>query len=279
MKIKKVTIIALILIVAGLLTCIVSFGFGFRFDKIENNKHTENKTFDLSDQNDNIKNLDIDLDACHFYIIKGENFNIDIKNSIENTVTHEVNGDTLKVEQKLKHKANIVLFGWNFGNGRGFDKTVITLTIPKNYTFDNVKIDVDVVKMDIDALKTKDLTIKNGVGSSTLNNIEADKAKIESDVGSVDINVSNLNDTDIESNVGSIKYNGELTGDCSISSDVGSVIVNLDGSLSDYSFRGHSGVGSIKINGNKLSDINQSGGNTKIKLDSSVGSIKINTKE
>ncbi len=289
MKTRKITIVALVLIAVGLITCIVCFGFGFRYDRdIESAiRESFSRTYpgDLENSQNNsiqnIKNLDFDLDSCTLNIVEGNDISLDVKDAIKDTITQKVDGDTLKVVQELpskyKNHSNISIFGIDINRGNiNSSKTVITLTVPKDYKFDNVDFKTDVVKLNISRLTSDVFKLDADVGSADISNLTSNKTYIKSDVASVNVNNSVINDATISTDVGSIDVNGVMTGDCKVSANVGGINLNLRGNVSDYSFTSNSGIGSVRINGKKPSELNNLNGKNTMKLDSDVGSVTIN---
>lgn len=120
------------------------------------------------------------------------------------------------------------------------NKREVELTIPKNYKFSNVKIETGAGKVSVDGLRADDLKLDLGAGEASLTNLSVDGADI----------------------------------DCG----VGKVTVELTGEESDYTFKLSKGIGSIKFNGESVSnDQDRGNGSKTIKIDGGIGEINVKT--
>ena len=214
------------------------------------------------DVKSSIENLDIKVNSTKLNIINGESFKVTTNsNKIK---VNEVNG---KLE--IIDKSNKMIK----------DKEV-TITIPNNYNFREVKIDLGAGETVIDKLSALIIDIEMDAGKLTINDIEAvNSMDIDGSAGEILILNCKVNNLDLDMGVGKSSVHGLITGKSKIDAGVGQLNINLLGTLDDYKFKVNKGIGSIKLNGNGLEDnsINGNGVNL-IDIEGGVGEINITTK-
>ncbi len=214
------------------------------------------------DVKSSIENLDIKVNSTKLNIINGESFKVTTNsNKIK---VNEVNG---KLE--IIDKSNKMIK----------DKEV-TITIPNNYNFREVKIDLGAGETVIDKLSALIIDIEMDAGKLTINDIEAvNSMDIDGSAGEILILNCKVNNLDLDMGVGKSSVHGLITGKSKIDAGVGQLNINLLGTLEDYKFKVNKGIGSIKLNGNGLEDnsINGNGVNL-IDIEGGVGEINITTK-
>lgn len=214
------------------------------------------------DVKSSIENLDIKVNSTKLNIINGESFKVTTNsNKIK---VNEVNG---KLE--IIDKSNKMIK----------DKEV-TITIPNNYNFREVKIDLGAGETVIDKLSALIIDIEMDAGKLTINDIEAvNSMDIDGSAGEILILNCKVNNLDLDMGIGKSSVHGLITGKSKIDAGVGQLNINLLGTLEDYKFKVNKGIGSIKLNGNGLEDnsINGNGVNL-IDIEGGVGEINITTK-
>ena len=214
------------------------------------------------DVKSSIENLDIKVNSTKLNIINGESFKVTTNsNKIK---VNEVNG---KLE--IIDKSNKMIK----------DKE-LTITIPNNYNFRDVKIDLGAGETVIDKLSALIIDIEMDAGKLTINDIEAvNSMDIDGSAGEILILNCKVNNLDLDMGVGKSSVHGLITGKSKIDAGVGQLNINLLGTLEDYKFKVNKGIGSIKLNGNGLEDnsINGNGVNL-IDIEGGVGEINITTK-
>lgn len=169
--------------------------------------------------------LELKIGAAELKIQTGDKMTVEAD---KNRVDVTENGSKMTVEEKSGG------FGWFFR------KRKVTVTIPKDHKYKNVKIDTGAGKVSIDELNTESLDLNLGAGE-------------------VDVKKLSVDDADI---------------DCG----VGKVSVELTGEEDDYSFKLSKGLGSLKLNSRDISDDSTIGdGSKKVKIDGGVGAIDVKT--
>ena len=214
--------------------------------------------------NDEIKDLDIKLNASELVFKIGDELKV------------ETNNKKINVEEKvyklLISEKKSSLFSKN-------NNSLLVITIPEEYLFDLVNIEAGAGKIDIEQLNAKVLDFELGAGKVDISKLNvSDKASIEGGAGSVTISSSNINNLDLDIGVGTFTLHSKLTGKNEIDAGVGTLKINLIDSLDNYNIKVSKGVGSIRLNKETIKDKKSYGtGNNYITIDGGVGDISIKT--
>ncbi|MCR5467603.1 MAG: DUF4097 family beta strand repeat-containing protein, partial [Lachnospiraceae bacterium] len=94
--------------------------------------------------NDDIKDVDIDLDAADLKIEYGDSFTVDYAYPEKIVPTIKVEDGTLKIHKQ--NGVNIATNGW------GNKDFKVTVTVPNTVELEDLRIDVDAGNLDIDDL-------------------------------------------------------------------------------------------------------------------------------
>lgn len=221
------------------------------------------------DNSGRIRNLKIDLATTNLTIKKGDKVEVETNNSkieVKNTDTD------LEIKEE-----SFAIFSFNLGKHKTSE---VILYLPDDLILDNVDIDLGAGKSEIGLLKANNIKLDAGAGSIAIDNITASNhAEIDGGAGKFAINSGVLNDLDFEMGVGKTDINAVLTGKADIEAGVGEVTINLLDSIDNYRISVEKGIGSVKVNGDEVSNNSTTGnGSTPVKIEAGVGAIKINTK-
>ncbi len=208
----------------------------------------------------NVNSLDIDVVNTNITIKDGETFSID--STSENTICKN-NGSELVIKEKNK-----------LLNLRSSD---LTIYIPKDYEFDEVSINTNVGKLEIDSIISNELDLDLGKGSTFIKYLKSNNTSIETGVGKLEIASSDISNLDFDMGVGKAIINTTLTGRNEIDANVGSLELNLFGNKNDYKIKLDGCVGKNVIDNEKVSsDAIYGSGRNLINIDGGVGKIEIN---
>ena len=244
----------------------------------------ENGTMEKGD----IKNLNIDVDYGKL-IIKTDNveeIKIDTKNIVTNRFKWEQSGDTLKI----KYGGGFSFFTWK-------TNSEITITFPKDMTFDKAAIKNGAGETCVNNFIASDIKVENGAGALNLTDISAkDKLHLDNGAGAVKMKSINCGKLDLNGGVGEItaedavctelkldngigafRYEGEINGNADIDNGIGEIRMTVYGKSSEYGFDVDSGIGQVRVNGN--TPISYTEGKYKFKIDTGVGEVRIDFKE
>lgn len=181
------------------------------------------------------------------------------------------NGDLLRLEEKSR--------GWGKFLKKHPNKTSkIKILIPPEKVFDKVEVDAGVGSLNMNSIICEKLDIDCGVGNVEGINIKAEKADIDGGVGNIVLKDVEFEGLDVDGGVGDIEISGNLFGNTDVSTGMGDAELNIKGNRDDYNIKVDSGVGSVRVDGEKCGDINlrNSDADNKLDIDGGVGSIGIN---
>ena len=209
-----------------------------------------------------MKDMNIDVKRVNIYIKYDDNFGVSttneyIKGSIQDNKMYIYEVDHSMIE---KYAGDLYIF------------------IPIGYVFDEVDIDNGAGRVEIDELKTRELSLELGAGRVNMSNIEVyEKMSINGGAGSTKINNASINNLDMDMGAGKTQISGYLKGNNKIDAGVGALILELFND--DYKISVDKGIGKATYNGQDInSDEIYGNGYNNIIIDGGIGSIKISTK-
>lgn len=266
--IKYTALVFAILLIIGIFSSLLNaFWIADDFVSInEKGKKSENYAdFENKEISQNIISLDFDIDSVNLKIIEADEFSLET--AVKDLKLKEENG-CLKVKQKN-----------SFGKPEHGDG--ITLYIPKDFVFENVKIHTSAGKFSASAVSAENIDLEFGAGKVTIDRLYAQKnASIDGGVGKVEIKDGNLNNADFEMGVGALKLTATLVGECDFDLGIGENDITLKGNKEDYKIFVDKGVGDIKIGSYDAHDGEVFGdGTNKIDLDCGIGAVNVEFSE
>lgn len=202
-----------------------------------------------------IKNLDINLTNAKLNIKQGDTLKVEAYGKSDGFEVKQEN-DKLIIKDKNRN--------W-FNNKETIE---VTLNIPEDLVLNETKIELDINTANIERLHTSTLSMDLGIGEFELNNITAQNSKLNTGVGSVKISKSNFNNLDLDTGVGQTYIQAQITGNSTIDSGIGKTDIDILGNKEEYKISADTGIGSIKVENEKLNDEKTWGnGNNFIKVD------------
>ena len=217
---------------------------------------------------ENVNNLDIKLDVSKLNIKNGSEFKVEVTNPT-NKFYCKMDGDTLKIRDERK---NVKWF--NFSNDVIPE---IVIYIPDTFKLNEIEIDTGVSETNIEQLVANEVDIQIGVGKFVINNIVTKKAKISGGAGEANINKSSIDVLKLDAGIGKFAINSKVSEEAKIEAGVGQLILNLQGNKNNYKVKTETGLGSLLVDGKKVSDNQVIGdGNSYIKVEAGVGEVRVN---
>ncbi len=248
--------------VGGVLS-VAQLGFSFS-DGDEKEETLQTATTEIS-LTESIKELDIELKSSKLSVSNGSTFSIKHAGSGIKTEKYiTANG----IGIKLRENANLP-------SDTFFDK--VELTVPADTVFDKVRIDMKAGSVQVGSLTATDLDVSCDAGSFIASKLfVSGKADIDIDAGNVDVKYGEIGTFDCDTEAGRISFGGKVKIGAEIDSEVGSVRLALVGSRDDYTLDIDKSVGSVTVDGARITDKTPVGsGSAKIKIDGGVGSVDI----
>ncbi len=210
---------------------------------------------------DKITNLDIDLGLTNLEIKSGDTFKM---TNDSDDVYYKIDGSTLVIKEKKRLFKN-----------KKINKVIIYIN---DKTFNDVNINIDAGKHNIENLRSNNFSLDLGAGKTVLNNISINSlTEIETDAGTLNINDSILNNLSLKLDAGSSNINAILKGSNGIDLGAGKLVLNLLDSLDNYTIKLTEDVGRITLNGEKVTNSTYSNGPSYIEVEGGAGSIEIKT--
>lgn len=222
-----------------------------------------------------VTSLDISHYTGEFRIETGETIRVEATNVPEDFTARVSENGTLNIYEQNNR------FPW-FHFKRNSWNSKITVYLPETFIAENVKIDCGAGKVYISALHTDKLKISAGAGNITGERLTVDdEVSIDGGIGNIDFTDVNFKDTDFDCGVGDFRVSGVIEGDCDLDSGVGNIDMNIQGNADQYDFNVDTGVGTVRIDGEKIGDDYRSHNNADylFKIDGGVGNIDIDFTE
>lgn len=245
-------------IISGILFGITSIGKIFSGSETEVTDKMEELSFSSE-----VRNLNIDIVSSDIVIKLGDSFKVMTNNS-NIQIKQDIN--SVKIIEKKHHLFN------------DYDQSQLIIYIP-NKTFDKVTIDGGAGNVNIESLITQNLSLDLGAGKVEINQLTVlNNTEIESGAGEVKLDNSILNNLELDMGVGKFSLEAKLLGNSEIDHGIGEFNLSLLGK--DYQIHVDKGIGSVTVNDTEVKDNETIGsGTNKIKINSGIGSIKINFKD
>lgn len=264
-----------ILLAVGIITAIAGAAYGI-ISVISGDVFSDGEGKDLAETFTGVESLDIENSSGQLKIVIGDEFKVEAKN-VSDRFTAKVNGSGKLI---VADKDNRFGFLWfDFG---GFHNTnsVITIYLPADFVAREAKLNTGAGNITIEGLKADNLSISAGAGNINGTNMAADKVEIDGGVGNIKLTEVYFKDTDIDCGVGDLDIKGILLGDTELDCGVGSVDLELEGQVEDYDLDIDSGIGTVRLNGNKISGSHKKDNNAenKLRIDGGVGGVDIQIK-
>lgn len=242
-------------IIGGILSVIGVFGFIFDGGDVTQ----DTKSYAITQ---NITDLKVEVGAADFTIINGEKFAVE--SNLKNLNVDERSGKLIIKEDNK--------FRWNNNN------ITLTLTIPADFVFEDADIVTGAGQLNVDTLCANSLRLNLGAGEVIIGELSANsQSKIEGGAGAITINGGVLYNLDLDMGVGELNLTSCLLGDSELNQGVGQTNLTLTGNKDDYRLDFDKGLGSISVDGQKMSNDSVYGnGQNKVDIDGGVGEIKVN---
>jgi DUF4097 and DUF4098 domain-containing protein YvlB len=228
------------------------------------------KRIDFSSDFIGVESLDISNSAGNMYIVVGDTFRVEAENVLDSFQAEVTGNGTLTVSEDDK------AFQWfnflNFGN----HKSKITVYLPEDFVADKAYINTGAGDLQIDKLNSEDLAINAGAGNVRGNNMTAERTKIDGGVGNITLSGVSFTEANLQCGVGSMKLDGELQGDNKLDCGIGDIDLELKGDREDYDIDIDSGIGTIRVDGKKVSELDQDNdAMNSIKVNGGIGKVNI----
>lgn len=269
--IKYFAIAFAVLIIGGIISAVITGAMllSYIFDERDGSEMVPGtaEVIEIEDiAKEQITGLYIDLKATSVIVERGDELAVVADTE---TITVSRGGNGLYIKEKEVHFWS----GWSWNNKE------IKVILPREWDeMDTLRLNSGAGRVEVSDLVVRNLELDLGAGRVELNQVKAtEKAKINGGAGHLVVRESGLQDLDLDMGVGKVELDVKLGGNNQIDAGVGKLELGLRGKLDEYRIKVEKGLGSIELNGEKLSDGAVRGeGNILVDIDGGVGAIEIN---
>jgi len=193
-----------------------------------------------------------------------------ITQNCKNQVKIRKEGNTLVLEETSFNIQNIL-------GGKKSYKGKVNIYLPANKEFDKVEIEAGVGSLNLDRIQCKTFDVECGVGSLDCNNVKAQKADIEGGVGELNIKNIEFTDAEVEGGIGKVALSGKILGNGKMSAGMGNLDIDLNNRREDFNIKVETGLGTIRIDGDKFGegDWNSTNASQQLTVEGGVGEVNV----
>lgn len=278
---KSIFFSALLLFIVGILLCVVGLASGGSVTALKDLNVGYADLIDVDEKFvDQITSLDIELAAGNLTIQQGEEFRIEGKNIPDGHYEFYVKDNTLYVEKKNKGWLHLD-FDW-FDWDDNWKSMQITVYVPSGFQAENLKLNVAAGAVKVEDMVTSNAEIKMSAGTVNVSNLSIlEEGQIKVNAGALNMDNITANNVKVKQNAGSATLEGSFLGKTTLECNAGNMSLTTDKKESEYQYSIDSNAGSIKINGEKYSNIEKEINNNaeyEFNMECNAGSIQLNTK-
>lgn len=213
-----------------------------------------------------IKRLEIEINAADFTIKQGEKFFVE--SNLKHLTVKDKNGVlTVKETKKLSSTT--------------YKNAVLILYVPAETVFEKADITTGAGRLTVDKLSADKVNFEFGAGEVKIDNLVANSnINIEAGAGEITISNGSLRNLDLEMGVGQLNLTSALIGESDLELGIGQSNITVLGNKDDYRLDIEKGIGNITVDGESVSNFENSGNRTnRIDISGGIGEIKLSFKE
>ena len=212
-----------------------------------------------------IHSLDISINAATFSIKLSDK--IAIESNLKYLLVKEENG-VLTIFEEARRNAD-------------YRDAELILYLPANVIYENVSIETGAAAMNVETLSAVSLTLGLGAGNINFKHLNVTQhADIEGGAGEINILDGTLNNLNLEMGIGELNMTAALLGSNQLEFGVGDANLTILGSKDDYRMDIEKGIGSVTVDGQKVTDFGSSGnGKNFLEIDSGIGAVNLKFQE
>ena len=227
---------------------------------------------------------DVVLDEAKTYPIASEIHSLDVRiNAADFKIE---SGDAFSVESNLKflsvseENGVLTIVDGAKGNSNYSDAT-LTLCVPSGTVFDRVNIETGAAKLTADTLSSSLMSLKLGAGDVRFENLNVStEIDVEGGAGKITVVSGTLNGLTLEMGMGELNLTAAVLGNSDLKLGVGKSDLTLIGNKNDYRIDIEKGLGSITVDGEKVTDFGSSGnGKNYIEIEGGIGAFNLKFQE
>lgn len=233
---------------------------------------TGNVNRELLGTNAEIKNLSIQYGTLGLKVKESEDENFYITVDIVSETGYGVEKDgTLYIEQFGNVKLQTLVT----------DAGEIVLYIPKDFVFEDVKMELGVGEIYIQNIHANSIEVGGKAGEIKIEKLTAGDARFDMGAGEVEIKNGEVDCLNMEVSMGDGQYKGSINKTCNASCSAGEMSLKIKGKEEDFNYNISCSAGEIKVgslmegDGVSLERIINNGVEKEINAECSLGEIDI----
>lgn len=208
-----------------------------------------------------VHSLDIRINAADFKIEYGESFAV---TSNLKMLSVSTDSGVLKIVDEAKGPVS-------------YTNASLTLFIPEGTVFEDVRIKTGAAKLTASSISSKNLDLELGAGDVYIGSLSVSaEAEIDGGAGQIKVMDGSISNLSLEMGVGELDMRASLLGDTDMEFGVGEARLTLLGGRDNYNVEMKKGVGSIFVDGERVTDFGLGGAlQNRIEINGGVGEIKL----
>lgn len=190
-----------------------------------------------------VSNVEIQVGGGIFMVQPSEDDNMYVQVESAGKVQCYVDGDTLYLKALKK------VSDWKNNGGR------VTLYLPANAQFDEVKINLGAGILEADAVWADEAILKVGAGRITVERLLVQDCRLEVGAGEIVVNEMDVNSLETEVGMGGAILSGNIHESMDADCSMGSIEMSLAGAQTDYNYDLQAAMGTVSIAGQEYSGL------------------------
>ena len=238
------------------------------FNDIIEYSEEEYNTTDISTTYENIKTLEVDLEAIPLTIKTGETFTLEGTN-IPDKLEIRQDGGTLKIDDEM------------ISSDISDEDAMLTIYIPETQILDRVNLDLKYVSVDLETLNATNIKLDMENTNCVIENLTTDNLEINNEYGDMDIRNAETKRLTFDSEIGTEDISIRVTESAKIDLENSDTNIDLKGTQEEYQVIYKKQYGSLNIAGTEMTSNNEtfSNGNIKINIDAENTNLDIDFEE
>lgn len=283
-QLYRFIIIGVLLIIMGILLITIGMMRGGKTQIELGRSVTPGESIALKETLKAFHELEIDVDAAAFKLVKGKDYGIDFVVSDKAPIDFDLTEGKLTIKQKGYKKPSVnISLGDILSDKMEKEPShdYLIVSVPEKAGLQSITIKCGVGELKISEIETEYLDLDIGVGSLDLRNTLAKKAKIKGGIGEISARDFTNSQLDVEVGVGAVNIEGAFRGDVTIKGGMGDITLRAKGTEKDFNYQFDQGLGEIQLNNESVHNIKQTNNKADKTLSakSGIGNISIYTQD
>lgn len=213
-------------------------------------------------------------DTHHDSITEKDSVNLDeIEDEIHSLLIYDIDGVDLDIIQESSRDVKMLsvqgvgieyvvdngrlIIRSKYGNGWFSEGGKIVLSVPEDMYWEDVNIEFDAGKLDMEGIHANTIALKVGAGEASVDRIEAEKMEISVGAGEVEAEKMNIfGDAVISVGLGNVEISGVVDGSLDFSCGMGNIEFEGKNSVyDDYNYDISCAAGNVEIDHSRFSGL------------------------